>query len=546
MNPINSITINETVPVLIVGGSLVGLSLSLFLAKQGVKSIVVERHPGTAIHPRVSSLTARTMEIFRSAGVEEEIRREEPPFPREFGIMFVESLAGEVFENLMEDMSAYFTDASPVEGNGIAQDLLEPVLRMKAEQAGADLRYNTEMIGFEADEHGVSATIRDRINGETRQIRSEYMVGADGSKSGIRAALGIGQHGEGTLFHLISVIFDADIHDLFKNQNAHMCFFANEDASGSLVLYPGTLRRPHVYRLDVIYDPEEETIDDYPEERCIALVRAAIGIPDIPVKFKKVLTWEMAARVADRFQQDRIFIVGDAARVQPPSGGLGGNAGIAEVHNLAWKLAAVLRGEAGEGLLATYDMERRPIADYTVEQVVMLSQQREHEGADGITVNTLHVNMGYRYQDGAFIPEGDGQNLPLAQPPESWTGQPGTRAAHVVFERNGQPFSSIDLFGSRFVLLVGPEGQGWLKAAQQVLKALHLPMDMYWIGWQNNDFSDPGNDFLDAYGITASGAVIVRPDGYIGWRKTTAEDSNAGMEQMLTDALSTILCRKMD
>ncbi|GIP30899.1 hypothetical protein J2TS4_01090 [Paenibacillus sp. J2TS4] len=94
-------------------------------------------------------------------------------------------------------------------------------------------------------------------------------------------------------------------------------------------------------------------MEDYPEERCIRLIRAAIGIPDISVTIKKVLTWEMAARVADRFQQGRVLLVGDSARVQPPSGGLGGNTGIAEAQNLAWKLAAVLRGEAGPDLLAT-------------------------------------------------------------------------------------------------------------------------------------------------------------------------------------------------
>ncbi|MEJ8544739.1 FAD-dependent monooxygenase [Brevibacillus borstelensis] len=539
----NFSSFDETVPVLVVGGSLVGLSSSLFLARQGIKPLVVERHPGTAIHPRVSSLTARTMEIFRSAGIEEEIRREEPPFPQEFGVMFVESLAGQVFDNLMEDMSAYFTDASPVEGNGIAQDLLEPVLRAQAEQAGADLRYSTELIEFEADEDGISALIRDRISGETRRVRAKYMVGADGSKSGTRTQLGIGQHGEGTLCHLISVIFDAEIHRLFRSQSAHMCFFANDTASGSLVLYPGTFRRPHIYRLDVIYDPEEETIDDYPEERCIALVRAAIGIPDIPVTIKKVLTWEMAARIADRFQQGRIFLVGDSARVQPPSGGLGGNTGIAEAQNLAWKLAAVLRGEAGQNLLATYDAERRPIADYTVEQVVMLSQQREHEGSDGITVNPLHINMGYRYQDGAIVPERGGQKLPFVQSPELWTGQPGTRAAHIVLERDGQNISALDLFGSRFVLLVGPDGQNWLEAAQHVKDALHLPMDMYQIGGHKGDFSNPGNDFLDAYGITSTGIIIVRPDGYIGWRKTVAGENKEEMEQVLTHALSTILFR---
>ncbi|SHE12281.1 2,4-dichlorophenol 6-monooxygenase [Chlamydia abortus] len=539
----NSSSFDESVPVLVVGGSLVGLSFSLFLARQGIKPLVVERHPGTAIHPRVSSLTARTMEIFRSAGIEDEIRREEPPFPREFGVMFVESLAGEMFDNLMEDMSAYFTDASPVEGNGIAQDLLEPVLREQAEKAGVDLRYNTELIEFETDADGISATIRDRISGETRRVRSGYMVGADGSKSGTRAQLGIGQHGEGTLCHLISIVFDADIHDLFGRQNAHMCFLANDTVSGSLVLYPGTFRRPHIYRLDVVFDPEEETIDDYPEERCIELVRAAIGISDIPVTIRKILTWEMAGRVADRFQEGRIFLVGDSARVQPPSGGLGGNTGIAEAQNLAWKLAAVLRGEAGPALLATYDAERRPIADYTVEQVIMLSQQREHEGSEGITVNTLHVNMGYRYQAGAIVPEADGINLPMVQPPELWTGQPGTRAAHIVLERDGQPISTLDLFGSRFVLLVGPDGQNALKAAQHVKDALRLPMDIYQIGGHRADFSNPGNDFLDAYGITSTGAILVRPDGYIGWRTPAAEGNKEELEQVITHALSTILSR---
>ncbi|MDU4696323.1 MAG: FAD-dependent monooxygenase [Paenibacillus sp.] len=542
-NPLRNALFDETIPVLVVGGSLVGLSFSLFLARQGIKPLVVERHPGTAIHPRVSSLTARTMEIYRMAGIEEDIRREEPPFPREFGVMFVESLAGQMFDNLMEDMSAYFTDLSPVAGNGIAQDLLEPVLRAQVEQAGVDLRYNIELIEFEPDADGITAVIRDRISGETRRVRSKYLVAADGSKSGTRTQLGIGQHGEGTLCHLISMVFDADIHELFHSQNAHMCFFANETTSGSLVLYPGTLRRPHLYRLDVVYDPEEETMEDYSEERCVQLIRAAIGIPDISISIKKVLTWEMAARVADRFQQGRVFLVGDSARVQPPSGGLGGNTGIAEAQNLAWKLAAVLRGEAGPDLLATYDEERRPVADYTVEQVVMLSQQREHEGAEGITVNTLHVNMGYRYQGGAIVPEAGAKSLPLVQSPELWTGQPGTRAAHVVLEREGQSVSSIDLFGTRFVLLVGPEGQSWLQAAQQVKQKLGLPMDVFQIGGQHNDFIDPGNDFLNAYGITSTGAIIVRPDGYIGWRKRIYGENKEHLEQVLTDALSTILFR---
>jgi putative polyketide hydroxylase len=536
----NPVSYDETTPVLIVGGSLIGLSISLFLSRQGIAPLVVERHPGTAIHPRVASLTARTMEIYRSAGIEEEIRREEPPFSHKYGVMFVESLTGEVIDNLMEDMSAYFSEVSPVEGNGIAQDQLEPVLRSQAEMAGADLRYNTELIECNADEDGISAMIRDRASGAVRRVRAKYMIAADGSRSGIRKQLGIDQHGEGTICHLVSIIFEADLKAHFQNRNAHMCFIANDSLSGTLVLYPGTSRRPDLYRLDVVYDPDEETIADFPEERCLALIGAAVGISDLSVTMKKVLTWEMSARVSDRFQDNRVFLVGDAARVQPPSGALGGNTGISEAQNLAWKLAAVLRGEAGAGLLNTYDTERRPLADYTVEQVVMLSQQREHEGSEGITVDTHTLNMGYRYDTGALIPDDNERDL---QQPELWTGQPGTRAPHIMLEKEDKAISSLDLFGSRFVLLTGEDGQSWVEAARVVEGKLHLQLDIYRIDGNNGDLGNAANNFLDAYGITTTGAVLVRPDGFIGWRQPVAGDRQ-DMAYTLTHALSTILFRK--
>ncbi|MEI0735979.1 FAD-dependent monooxygenase [Paenibacillus sp. JTLBN-2024] len=252
------------------------------------------------------------------------------------------------------------------------------------------------------------------------------------------------------------------------------------------MLYPGTHRRPHMYRLDVVYDPEggEESIADYPEERCIELIRAAIGIPDIPVTLHKVLTWEMAARVADSFQQGRMFLVGDSARIQPPSGGLGGNTGIAEAHNLAWKLAAVLRGEtAGPDLLGTDDAERRPVADYGSGGAGRhaVPTERETEGSEGITVTTLHVNMGYRYPEGAIVPESAGKTSLTCSRPSYGRGSRGPARRTSFWSGTVRPFN-IGPVWFRFVPASSAlTGQNWLEAAQ-LARALHLPMDIYRIG----------------------------------------------------------------
>jgi len=337
------------------------------------------------------------------------------------------------------------------------------------------------------------------------------------------------------------MIFEADLMELFRKRHAVMCFVANDTISNAaLVPYPGSSTRPDLFRLDVPYDPEEETLADYPEAHCLSLIRAAVGIPDLPLQLKTVATYEACELVADRLQQGRIFLVGDAARTQPPTGGLGGATGIAEAYNLAWKLATVLCGEAGEALLATYDTERRPQADYTAEQVALLSQQRQTEGSAGITVDLVAVNAGYRYSAGAIVQEAGDEYLPLAQRPDQWKGQPGTHALHLVLEREGKPISTRDLFGPHFVLLVGPDRGNWKVAARNTKDALHLPLDIYQIGGDAGDLIDADHRFCDAYGITTTGAVIVRPDGFIGWRSKTIKE---GAEQELTQALSALTFR---
>ncbi|GHO71779.1 FAD-dependent oxidoreductase [Ktedonobacter sp. SOSP1-52] len=536
---------DETTPVLIVGGGLVGLSASLFLSWHGSSSMLVERHPGTAIHPRAMGFTPRTMELFHSLGIEEAIRRVEPPIPQGNQVLLVESLVGQQFDCFQEEVDSLFIDASsPVRGSAIAQDLLEPVLRARAEQLGGNLHFGAELVAFEQDEEGVTATIRERASQRIRTVRAQYLVAADGSQSAIRKQLGIGQHGTGSMGHFVSLIFEADLMKIFHERQAAMCFLSNEQvAIGSFVPYPGSAGRGDLFRLDVGYDPEEETLADYPEERCLHLIRAAAGIPDLKITLKARLTWEMNALVADQWQQGRIFLVGDAARTQPPSGGLGGNTGIAEAHNLAWKLAAVLRGEAGEALLASYDAERRPVADYTAEQMALLSQQRQGEGSAGITVSIRDVNMGYRYGAGALAREEGDEHLPLARRPEEWRGQPGTHAAYLVLEQADEPIATLGLIDFHFVLLAGPNGHHWKEAAQHAKETLHLELSCYQIGVEAGDLIDTEDRFCEAYGITNSGAVLIRPDGFIGWRSKGANENAQEARQALTQALSTLLSR---
>ncbi|HVU66591.1 MAG TPA: FAD-dependent monooxygenase [Ktedonobacteraceae bacterium] len=536
-------TADESTQVLIIGGGLVGLSMSLFLSNHGIASVLIERHPGTAIHPRAMGFTPRTMELFRAVGAEEAIHRVEPPVPEDSGTLLVDSLVGQTFDNFQEDIrSLFFIEDSPARGSAIAQDLLEPVLRKRAEELGGDLRFGCELLTFEQDDEGVTARVRERASGNIRTLRARYLVAADGSQSPIRQRLGIGQHGSGSMGHFISMIFEADLMRLFRERHAVMCFVSNDIVPiGSLVPYPGSSARPDLFRVDVGYDPDAETLADYPEERCLGLIRAAVGLPALPVRLKSVLTWEMNALVADRFQQGRIFLVGDAARTQPPSGGLGGNTGIAEAHNLAWKLALVLRGEAGAELLATYDLERRPLADYTAEQMALLSQQRQTEGSAGITVDIASVNAGYRYGSGAFVAEADTAQLPLIQHWSRWQGQPGTHAPHIVLEHAGRTSSTLDLPVSRFVLLVGPAGQSWREAARNLQRSQPLPLDVYQIGGAAGDFLVADNSFCQAYGLASSGAVLLRPDGFIGWRSARAGEHGEEDEAALARALSTLL-----
>ena len=511
---------DETTPVLIVGGSLVGLSTSLFLSQHGIPSLLVERHAGISPHPRAFNFNTRTMELFRQIGAEEAIRRKAPPHFQNSSILQAESLAGRELRWVTQDTTS--SDLSPVTGCIIGQDALEPVLRTRAEELGGDLRYYTELISFQQDNDGVSAVIRDRKTGTEQSVRARYLIAADGNRSSIRQCLGTRTHGPGSFGHRMSILFSADMQHALRGRRIAVCFINNPSVpKGTSLIFA---RNGQGFALFTPYYPDKgEREEDFTGERGIELVRGAIGVPDLPIEILNVSPWEVAAWVAERFQQDNVFLVGDAAHVIPPAGAFGANIGIADAYNLAWKLALVLKGVAHPELLLTYSEERQSVDRHTAEQAFsMFKSSSAPPSANKDSASIVPYNsiaFGYCYASAAL--PSNSEELGWFEDPHHPTGRPGTHAAHVVLERNSEQCSTLDLFGQHCVLLTGIEGEAWCDAAKHVAERLKITLNAYRIGSQG-DFDDSANRFLEAYGIRSDGAVLVRPDGFIGWRAEVA------------------------
>ncbi len=526
---------DETTPVLIVGGSLVGLSLSIFLSWHGVPSLLVERHAGISPHPRAFNFNMRTMEFFRSVGVEEAIRRQAPADFQRSSIVRAENLAGRELHSITQDTTS--SEISPLSGCIIGQDALEPVLRARAEELGGDLRFFTELVSFAQESEGVRAVIRDRASGTERTVRARYLVAADGNRSSIRQQLGTKTYGPGILGHQLSILFAADVQAALRGRRLAVCFILNPSVR------PGTslvfARNGQGFALFAPFYPDQgEREEDFAGERGIEMIRAAIGLPDLPIEILNVSSWSPAAWAAATFQQENIFLVGDAAHVMPPAGAFGANTGIADAYNLAWKLARALQGQAGPALLPSYTVERQPVVRYTVEQSFAMFTRFNGVPTDKPTVPILDydaIAFGYRYHSDVVLE--DDKDDAWCEDPHHPSGRPGTRAPHVIVTRNNEQLSTIDLLGRNFVLFVGAAGETWCRAAGDVARRMDLPLDMYHIG-ERGDLVDRGRRFLDAYGVREDGAVLIRPDGFIGWRAKTASPTPAcALEQALSRLL---------
>lgn len=521
--------------VLVVGGSLVGLSAAAMLAHHGIKCLVVEKHQGTAIHPRAGHFHLRTLEAFRAVGLEDVVRKtSEAQFDPDGGINAVESLAGNEIAQYIVNLNAGVEQYSPSRRLFLTQQSLEPLLREHAQALGAQLNYNTELVAFEQNDQGVLAHVRHLKTGQEDTLHAQYMIAADGNRSPVRDKLGIDMTGHGELSHSVTIYFRADCAPWLHGRNMGVIYVNNpmlrgffrmerSGKAGFLVVNTvGDVSQPQAHNIADIITPE----------LAAQLVRTGIGDPDIAITIDDIARWRAVADVAQNFSRGRVFLAGDAAHVMPPTGGFGGNTGVQDVHNLCWKLALVVKQIAAPKLLETYVAERQPVARLTVEQaytryVLRIHPERDRTGMQPL-IDDLNMELGYLYRSSAIAPVEFDHDL-FHEDPRTATARPGSRAPHLLLERDGKPFSVLDLVSSRHLLLAGPEGQRWREATEQAARQMKLPLDIHVLDSEST-ITDPAGAFPARYGLSDSGAVLIRPDGFIAWKARS--DSELGMPAM--------------
>ncbi|MCP2258748.1 2-polyprenyl-6-methoxyphenol hydroxylase [Streptoalloteichus tenebrarius] len=525
------------VPVLVVGAGLAGASTACFLAARGVPALVVERRAGASPHPRAIGQNARTMELLRWVGLEEAVHEASPVMDGRLRIVVAQSVHGPVLHSIVEGTTPDTSHLSPASWGLAGQERMEALLLRRAGELGATVRFHTELVEFAQDEDGVTAVLRDRATGEEERVRADYLVGADGNRSQVRERLGVGTHGAGTLTYNISTLFEADLGQIADPGEQVLYYLQHPEFIAALATPAGDRGR-HVFSVE--YHPDRgESPEDFTEERLTELLRVAMDSPTLRPRFLSHGPWEMAARVADRFRVGRVLLAGDAAKVTPPTGGLGGNTAVQDGFDLAWKLAAVLDGVAGPGLLDSYDAERRPFAEMVVGQSLRNAAFRmaPHllDGQLPEEIDPVDMVLGFRYRSSAVLAEpgeDDGAPVESASKP---SGRPGFRAPHVALSRSGETVSTVDLFGTDWVLLTGHAGGLWHEAARHVADRLRVPLRAVGLDGQ---LTDPEDRLVEAYGIGDGGASLVRPDGVVAWRSAVeVPDPTATLHRVICQLL---------
>ncbi|MFF2556302.1 FAD-dependent monooxygenase [Nocardia sp. NPDC058058] len=517
----------HTPRVLIVGGGLVGLCAALFLRQHDVEVTLVERRATTSPQPKARRINLRTMELFRQLGIADQVFGAARDLANHQAMAAGPTLAEAerlpvMFPGGMPDWDAI----TPAGACLCAQDLLEPVLWEIAEARGADIRFGVELMDFREhhgpgdiahasdspsaprdDGPGIRAIVRT-AGGAMDTLDADYLIAADGANSPIRERLGITRGGRGTLGSAVNVYFRAELGELVRGREFNLCQIENDRAPGAFASVDGTRRWIFTSGVGV-----DRPVRDWPEA-----LRIAIGVPDIDIEVLSVLPWEPGMFIADAFRSGRVFLAGDAAHVMPPFAAAGANTGIEDAHNLAWKLAHVLQGRADPALLDTYHAERHPVGWFIADQSSIRTlnlRTMTRESTDGTPLaDPIAMILGNRYPTGAFVTDGSPHTMTRLDT----SGQPGTRIPHT-FLAPGR--STLDLIGTGYTLLIGPEGGAWQRAADQTGTASHRIDESY----------------CTTAGLTTSGALLVRPDQIVAWR---APELPADPAQALRTALELV------
>lgn len=586
----------QTIPVLIVGGGGCGLASSIFLSDHGVESLLVERHASTSYLPKAHYLNQRTMEVFRQHRIADNLYEVGTPMSQLGKVKFMTTLGGDGpldGRTLIELASfgggstaeAYERD-SPGPSTNYPQVRLEPLLRRHAEKrAPGQVLFHHELIDLEQAEDGVTATIRNRDTDEKYEIRADFVIAADGGKT-LGPKFGVTMQGPTGLVDMVNMHFRADLSQWWDDE-AIITFFNNPEggstwgAGAMCTMGPTWGRHSEEWSITFGFRPDDP--DNFDEATVIPKLRKLLKIPNLEVQCLNLSHWIVEGVLADTFRVGGVFFAGDAAHRHPPTTGLGLNTAIQDAHNLAWKLAAVVKGKAAPALLDTYELERRPVAARNVDWAMFtfanhavidvglglvpgappeVNTQTFHSFfADNELGDTLRarfaeviqtqrtefqahdLELGFRYDRGAVIP--DGSTAPKTDPMGHLyipTARPGHRLPHAWIQRDGETISTHDLIGSPggFVLIVGADGAVWRDAAHRAAEAAGVRLPVVSIGAANGDYLDGQGIWTDAAGITATGAVLVRPDNHVAWRSPDLTDAST---DGLAKALQTCLGR---
>lgn len=517
----------KQIPILIIGGGPVGLSMALALARQNIRSLVIEKHPGTTQHPRARGVNVRSMELFRLWGNSIELLKYEQPKEAR-RMIWAESLQGkEIMRvNLDDSQTSIY---SPMHASFVSQDHVENSLcHSLLQYPEAEVQFSTEFLSLDQDNDGITTRILNRKTQQEEFIRSSYLIAADGAHSQIRKQLGIEMIGPDNLGQFCSVYCEFDLSKWTKHRPCIGYFFTDENIRGRFLASVDGGNRWIVGLRFVEKNTKETFIDEY----CINEIRQLVGVPDLAVEIINKSFWTMGAQVAQEYRKGRVFLAGDAAHRLPPTGGFGMNTGIQDAHNLAWKLAFVLKHQVSDRLLDTYQEERAPIAEQNILWSTENAQRyikinvalrsgnmeklKELLKEQSQNLNFTGLDLGFIYHSNAIFSENE-QKLSVTPSEYVSTTLPGIRAPHIPLIKDGINISSLDLFEKEFVLLIGPDGQPWRNAVKEVSESLSFPLIVYRIA-EDGDLIDPNGGWKHSYNMTSSGAVLIRPDGHVAWR----------------------------
>ena len=560
------------IPVFIVGAGPTGLTATCLLRTYGIDTLTITRYPGTANSPRAHITNQRTMEIFRDLGIEDRMVQAANPSHLMSNNVWATSFAGTELARLqtwgtLPERKVDYELASPSAMCNLHQHVLEPILLDVARERGAQFLFNTELVSMTQDEAGVRSICRDRLTGEDVEVRSKYAIGCDGDNSVVVKSVGFETEGQMGLGCALNVWLEADLTQYVAHRPGVLYWITqpgNDYFVGS-----GTYICVVPFKEWVMvsmYDPREGE-PDLSEEALIARARSTIGDPEVPIKIKGVSKWTINKVVAKTMKMGRVLIAGNAAHRHPPTNGLGANTCMQDAFNLAWKLALVLKGRAGAGLLDTYTSERHPVGTQVVNRAIqsMIDMapipkalgfqpgQTEAEGWANVDelfsdtsrgrerrkelrqavdlqnyqFNCHGVELGQRYESAAVVQDGTTPAKPDRDPQLYYhaTTFPGASLPHVWLQRARRRISTLDLVGhGRFTLLIGVGGDKWREAAEVAAASTGVCLDVVSIGGPNCDAHDVDGRWQSVAAISESGCLLVRPDRHIAWRQAELGD----------------------